>query len=122
VYKQVYVIMFKELQAAFQYYADNGRLMTIRRAETEEITLLMDDGHPLATLRTEPSRYIRYAWDTREIDHNYVLTSLVCDHVPPIDKFESVWEHYCGIRNIIVCDIKMPKGAIRDLSNENINT
>lgn len=120
-YKQVYVIMFKELQAAFQYYADNGRLMTIRRAETEEITLLMDDGHPLATLRTEPSRYIRYAWDTREIDHNYVLTSLVCDHVPPIDKFESVWEHYCGIRNIIVCDIKMPKGSIRDLSNENIN-
>jgi hypothetical protein len=106
------------LRAAFQYYADKGRLMTIRRADTEEITLLDEDAYPLATLRTEPMRYITDIWETRDIDDDYVLTSLVCDYIPPIDQFEVVWGSFRGIRNIIVTDIKMHKGCVRDLSKD----
>jgi len=106
------------LRAAFQYYADKGRLMTIRRADTEEITLLDEDANPLATLRTEPMRYITDIWETRDIDDDYVLTSLVCDYIPPIDQFEVVWNSFRGRRNIIVTDVKMHKGCVRDLSKE----
>ena len=106
------------LRAAFQYYADKGRLMTIRRADTEEITLLDEDANPLATLRTEPMRYITDIWDTRDIDDDYVLTSLVCDYIPPIDQFEVIWDSFRGRRNVIVTDIKMHRGCVRDLSKE----
>jgi hypothetical protein len=106
------------LRAAFQYYADKGRLMTIRRADTEEITLLDQYANPLATLRTEPLRYITDIWETRDIDDDYVLTSLVCDHIPPIDQFEVVWGSFRGIRNVIVTDVKMHKGCVRDLSKD----
>lgn len=106
------------LRAAFQYYADKGRLMTIRRADTEEITFLDEDANPLATLRTEPMRYITDIWETRDIDDDYVLTSLVCDYIPPIDQFEVVWDSFRGRRNVIVTDIKMHKGCVRDLSKE----
>ena len=106
------------LRAAFQYYADKGRLMTIRRADTEEITLLDEDANPLATLRTEPMRYITDIWDTRDIGDDYVLTSLVCDYIPPIDQFEVVWDSFRGRRNVIVTDIKMHRGCVRDLSKD----
>ena len=115
---KTYATMFKQLQTAFQYYADKGRLMTIRRANTEEISILDEHGNPLAVLRTEPVRYITEMWDTRDLDDNYVSTSLVCDHVPPIEKFETVWAQYKGVRNIIVPDIKLHKGLMRDLSKE----
>lgn len=107
-----------QLRAAFQYYADKGRLMTIRRADTEEITFLDENANPIATLRTEPMRYITDIWDTRDIGDDYVLTSLVCDHIPPIDQFEVVWGSFRGRRNVIVTDIKMHKGCVRDLSKE----
>ena len=68
--------MFKQLQTAFQYYADKGRLMTVRRANTEEISILDEHGNPLAVLRTEPVRYITEMWDTRDLDDNYVSTSM----------------------------------------------
>lgn len=106
------------LRAAFQYYADKGRLMTIRRADTEEITFLDEDANPLATLRTEPMRYITDIWDTRDIGDDYVLTSLVCHYIPPIDQFEVVWDSFRGRRNVIVTDIKMHRGCVRDLSKE----
>ena len=112
--------MFKHLQAAFQYYADKGRLMTVRRANTEEISILDDSGAPLATLRTEPMKYIQDMWETTDLDDNYVSTSLVCDHVPPIEKFETAWGQYKGVRNIIVPNIKLHKGLVRDLSKETI--
>lgn len=108
-----------QLRAAFQYYADKGRLMTIRRADTEEITLLDENASPLATLRTEPIRYITDIWETRDIG-DYVLTSLVCDHIPPIDQFEAVWDSFRGRRNVIVTEVKMHKGCVRDLSKEAI--
>jgi hypothetical protein len=112
--------MFKQLQAAFQYYADKGKLMTVRRANTEEISILDEHGNPLATLRTEPMKYITEMWETRDLDDNYVSTSLVCDHVPPIEKFETAWAQYKGMRNIIVPNIKLHKGLVRDLSKETI--
>jgi len=110
--------MHKQLQAAFQYYADKGKLMTVRRATTEEISILDENGNPLATLRTEPMKYITEMWQTMELDDNYVSTSLVCDHIPPIEKFETVWGQYCGVRNIIVPNIILHKGLVRDLSKE----
>ena len=109
-----------QLRAAFQYYADKGRLMTIRRADTEEITFLDEYANPLATLRTEPMRYITDIWGTRDIGDDYVLTSLVCDYIPPIDQFEVLWDSFRGRRNVIVTDIKMHKGCVRDLSKEAI--
>lgn len=106
------------LRTAFQYYADRGRLMTVRRANTEEITLLDENANPLATLRTDPIRYITDIWETRDIGENYVITSLVCDHIPPIDQFEVVWGPFRGRRNIIVTDVILQKGCVRDLSKE----
>jgi hypothetical protein len=110
--------MHKQLQAAFQYYADKGQLMTIRRANTEEISLVASDGQPLATLRTERVRFIQDIWDTKELDADHVTTTLVCAYIPPIDKFEAVWEYFRGIPNVIVNDIKLHKGLLRDLSKE----
>jgi len=110
--------MFKQLQAAFQYYADKGQLMTVRRANTEDISILDSNGNPLATLRTEPMKYIKDMWETKELDDNYVSTSLVCDHIPLIEQFEMAWTQYKGMRNIIVPDIKLYKSLVRDLSNE----
>ena len=106
------------LRTAFQYYADRGRLMTIRRANTEEITLLDEHANPLATLRTDPIRYITDIWETRDIGENYVITSLVGDHIPPIDQFEVVWGPFRGRRNIIVTDVILQRGCVRDLSKE----
>jgi hypothetical protein len=106
------------LRTAFQYYADRGRLMTVRRANTEEITLLDEHANPLATLRTDPIRYITDIWETRDIGENYVITSLVCDHIPPIDQFEVVWGPFRGRRNIIVTDVILQRGCVRDLSKE----
>jgi len=110
--------MFKQLQTAFQYYADKGKLMTVRRAHTEEISILDEQGNPLATLRTEPMKYITEMWETTDLDDNYVSTSLVCDYIPPIGKFETAWGQYKGMRNIIVPNIKLHKGLVRDLSKE----
>jgi hypothetical protein len=110
--------MIKQLQAAFQYYADKGLMMTVRRKDTEEITFLGMGGEPLHTLRTEPVSYITDMWETRELDDNYVSTTLVCDHIPPIEQFETVWGRYRGARNVLVPDIKIHKGYIRDLSKE----
>ena len=117
-YKNTKATMFKQLQVAFQYYADKGRLMTVRRANTEEISILDDSGTPLATLRTEPVRFIQDMWETKKLDDNYVSTSLVCDHIPPIEQFETSWKQYRGMRNVIVPNIKLHKGLVRDLSNE----
>jgi len=111
-------IMFKKLQTAFQYYADKGQLMTVRRANTEEISILDRNGAPLATLRTGPMNYITEIWETRELDDNYVSTSLVCAYIPPIDQFETSWAQYIGMSNVIVPNIKLHKGLVRDLSKE----
>ena len=110
--------MFKTLQAAFQYYADKGQLMTVRRANTEEISILDENGNPLATLRTQPTNYITEMWQTIELDDNYVSTSLVCAYIPPIDQFETSWAKYIGMSNVIVPNIKLHKGLVRDLSKE----
>jgi hypothetical protein len=108
----------KKLHAALQYYADKGQLMTLRRANTEEISLVAKDGQPLATLRTQPITFIQDIWETKELDDDYVSTTLVCAYIPPIDKFEEVWEYYRGMPNVIVNDIKLHKGSLRDLSKE----
>ena len=110
--------MFKKLQAIFQYYADEGQLMTIRRANTEEIMLVEKDGQPMATLRTNPISFIQDIWETKELNDDYVSTTLVCEYIPPVGKFVEVWEYYRGIPNVIVHDIKLHKGSLRDLSQE----
>jgi hypothetical protein len=85
--------------------------------ETEEISILDRHGNPIATLRTEPIRYIKDIWQTRDMG-DHVLTSIVCNYIPPIDQFEAVWEAFRGRRNVIVTDVKIQKGCVRDLSKD----
>ena len=49
---------------------------------------------------------------------DHVLTSIVCNYIPPIDQFEAVWEAFRGRRNVIVTDVKIQKGCVRDLSKD----
>jgi len=82
--------------------------------ETEEISILDRHGNPIATLRTEPIRYIKDIWQTRDMG-DHVLTSIVCNYIPPIDQFEAVWEAFRGICD---CHRRQDTEGVRDLSKD----
>jgi hypothetical protein len=77
--------------------------------ETEEISILDRHGNPIATLRTEPIRYIKDIWQTRDMgDHVYRL------QLHP-SQFEAVWEAFRGICDCHRCQ---DTEGVRDLSKD----
>lgn len=104
------------LHAAIQAFADKGRMTSIRRHSTEDVTFFEDDGAPRATTRS--MRIYELSFRATPLGDGFIETDFILEHVPPIPGLDHLWPTYKGVFHIIVRNIKIREDLVRDLSSE----